>query len=227
MISAFLCRVLDPLVFGDYPKIMKENAGSRIPTFTKLESTMVKGAFDFIGVIHYTTCKIKDNPTSLMAELRDFDSDKAVTIIRDYDVTDYGVPIQPWGLEGVLDYLKQVYGNPPVFIYENGQQTLRTSSLEDTSRLEYVQAYIGGVLNALRNGSNIRGYFVWSFLDVFELFEGFKYTAGLVYVDMDDPELKRYPKLSANWFSQFLKSKTKVDREQVIKSEENLLNLPS
>ena len=30
------------------------------------------------------------------------------------------VVITPWALEGVLEYLKQVYGNPPVFVYENG-----------------------------------------------------------------------------------------------------------
>ncbi|PON55334.1 Glycoside hydrolase [Trema orientale] len=220
--------VMDPLVFGDYPKIMKENAGSRIPTFTKLESKMVKGAFDFIGLIHYFVVKIKDNSVSLMTELRDFHSDQAVKTRMDEDLfTGAELPISPWGLEGVLEYLKQVYGNPPVFIYENGQRMLRTSSLEDTPRVEYLQAYIGGVLNAMRNGSDTRGYIAWSFLDVFELFNGFKSAYGLVYVDMDDPELKRYPKLSARWYSQFLKRKTKVDTDQVIESEENVFDLSS
>ncbi|XP_062088581.1 hydroxyisourate hydrolase-like isoform X4 [Humulus lupulus] len=147
--------VLDPLVFGDYPKSMKKNAASRIRTFTKLESEMVKGAFDFIGVIHYCTFMIKDDPTNLMTEVRDFTMDKAVKVIRDYDLSD-GLPIRPWGLEGVLEYLKQSYGNPPVFVYENGLQTQRTSSLEDNSRVEYIQAYIGGVLNALRSKARSR-----------------------------------------------------------------------
>lgn len=30
------------------------------------------------------------------------------------------VPLMPWGLGQVLELFKQVYGNPPVFIYENG-----------------------------------------------------------------------------------------------------------
>ena len=64
-------------MFGDYPKIMKQNAGSRIPSFTKQESQMVKGAFDFIGVIHYLNAKIKDNPVSLETELRDYSLDQA------------------------------------------------------------------------------------------------------------------------------------------------------
>lgn len=58
-----------------------------------------------------------------------------------------------------------------------------------------------------RNGSNINGYFTWSFLDVFELLSGYKSSYGLFYVDLDDPDRKRYPKLSAKWFSNFLQVK--------------------
>ena len=31
---------------------------------------------------------------------------------------------------------------------------------------------------------------------------------GLCCVDLDDPDFKRYPKLSARWYSDFLKGKT-------------------
>ena len=57
-----------------------------------------------------------------------------------------------------------------------------------------------------RNGSNVRGYFARSFLDVFELLDGYRSSFGLYYVDRDDPHLKRHPKLSAYWYSSFLKS---------------------
>jgi beta-glucosidase len=46
---------------------------------------------------------------------------------------------------------------------------------------------------------------VWSFIDAFELLDGYKSIYGLYYVDRNDPELRRYPKLSAKWYSQFLK----------------------
>ncbi|XP_038708906.1 beta-glucosidase 11-like isoform X2 [Tripterygium wilfordii] len=85
------------------------------------------------------------------------------------------------------------------------QSAPRNSSLEDTSRIKYLHAYIGAVLDAVRNGSDVRGYFTWSFLDVFELLDGYKSGFGLFYVDLDDPDLKRYPKLSAYWYSNFLK----------------------
>jgi beta-glucosidase len=56
-----------------------------------------------------------------------------------------------------------------------------------------------------RNGSNTKGYFVWSFIDTFELLDGYKSIYGLYYVDRNDQELRRYPKLSAKWYNQFLK----------------------
>ncbi|XP_058010219.1 beta-glucosidase 10-like [Hevea brasiliensis] len=86
-----------------------------------------------------------------------------------------------------------------------GQVSRRNSSLDDTSRAEYLHASIGGLLDAIRNGSNTRGYFVWSFLDVFELLDGRGSSYGLYFVDLDDPSLRRLPKKSAHWYSHFLK----------------------
>ena len=72
-----------------------------------------------------------------------------------------------------------------------------------------------------RNGSNTRGYFQWAFLDVLELLDGYKSGFGLYYVDLDDPDLKRQPKLSAHWYSHFLKTKG-VSSDGFIKLEKNL-----
>lgn len=51
----------------------------------------------------------------------------------------------------------------------------------------------------------MKGYFHWSFLDAFELLDGYESGFGLYYVDLDDPDLQRYPKLSARWYRHFLK----------------------
>ncbi|KAG5080174.1 hypothetical protein JHK86_004239 [Glycine max] len=93
------------------------------------------------------------------------------------------------------------------------QRTGTNSSLQDVSRVKYLHGYIGGVLDALRDGSNIKGYFAWSFLDVFELLAGYKSSFGLYYVDRNDPELKRYPKLSAKWYSRFLKGSIELQKD--------------
>lgn len=73
-----------------------------------------------------------------------------------------------------------------------------------------------------RNGSNTRGYFVWSFLDLFEIIGGYQFGYGIYYVDLDDPELRRYPKLSAHWYSHFLKG-GKVGLDSVIKPRNDFI----
>ncbi|KAG2261504.1 hypothetical protein Bca4012_013754 [Brassica carinata] len=69
-------------------------------------------------------------------------------------------------------------------------------------------AYIGAVLNSIRNGSDARGYFVWSFMDLYELLSGYEFSFGLYYVNFSVPHRKRTPKLSAHWYSAFLKDNT-------------------
>ncbi|XP_021775473.1 beta-glucosidase 3-like [Chenopodium quinoa] len=116
-------------------------------------------------------------------------------------------PNIPWALEGLLEYFKDVYNNPPIYIYENGQVTEHRTTVYDLSRVEYLQTHIGGVLDAVRNGSNTKGYFVWSFVDLFEVLYGYKYSFGLYYVDFHDPKRTTYAKLSQRWYSAFLNGK--------------------
>ncbi|KAF3635674.1 Beta-glucosidase 11 [Capsicum annuum] len=77
------CKFIKPLIFGDYPQIMKKNVGSRLPRFSKSESELVKGSLDFIGLNHYNQVYAKDNPTSLEEDLRDFTMDTGVEILLD------------------------------------------------------------------------------------------------------------------------------------------------
>ncbi|KAK6269348.1 hypothetical protein POUND7_007552 [Theobroma cacao] len=79
-VSAMFCRIANPLVFGDYPDAMKKFAGSRMPSFTNHESELVRGSFDFLGVMHYSTFNVQDSPGSLELKQRDFDMDIAASI---------------------------------------------------------------------------------------------------------------------------------------------------
>ncbi|EAZ13920.1 hypothetical protein OsJ_03846 [Oryza sativa Japonica Group] len=80
-------------------------------------------------------------------------------------------------------------------------------SLDDPDRVDYIKGYIGGVLDAIRNGVDVRGYFVWSFVDVYELLEGYQSRSGLYRVDFDDGARPRRARRSARWYSDFLKGK--------------------
>ncbi|XP_065854962.1 beta-glucosidase 16-like [Euphorbia lathyris] len=48
-------KVYEPLYHGSYPAEMVDRVGTRLPTFTKEESNLVKGSYDFIGMNYYTT----------------------------------------------------------------------------------------------------------------------------------------------------------------------------
>ncbi|PIA37897.1 hypothetical protein AQUCO_02900030v1 [Aquilegia coerulea] len=213
--------IMDPLTFGDYPEVMKKNAGSRLPSFTPQEAHQVMNSYDFIGLNHYSTMYVKDNPDSLKAHPRNVFKDMAAAVY----VVQY--PIDPASMQGMLEYFKQKYRNPPIYIHENGQRTPSNSSLNDISRVKYLHGYIGSLLEGLRNGSNARGYFTWSFLDVFELLYGFESRFGLYYVDFNDPDLKRYAKLSAHWYSNFLKGRNNTNNAGTIDADQkNIYTLP-
>nr|E3W9M3.1 RecName: Full=Cyanidin 3-O-glucoside 7-O-glucosyltransferase (acyl-glucose); Short=AA7GT; Short=Dg AA7GT; AltName: Full=Acyl-glucose-dependent anthocyanin 7-O-glucosytransferase; AltName: Full=Beta-glucosidase like protein; Short=DgBGLUL; Flags: Precursor [Delphinium grandiflorum]BAJ33502.1 beta glucosidase like protein [Delphinium grandiflorum] len=201
----------DPLVFGDYPIIMKENVGSRLPSFTKNESELVKGSFDFIGLNHYFVFYIQDDPEEITTpiSLRNFDSDMRVKAsVKPGDSGD------PSGLKNLLRYFKDNYGNPPVYVHENGFGSPQNETLDDDmGRIRYISGYIGSMLEAIKNGSDTRGYFVWSFMDAFEILSGYQTRYGIVHVDFDDKSLKRQLKPSAQWYSNFIKKKNTTEDE--------------
>lgn len=57
-------------------------------------------------------------------------------------------------------------------------------------------------------------------MDLLELLGGYTATYGLYYVDLDDPDLKRYPRLSAKWYSHFLHGKS-MDLDITTKLDKN------
>ncbi|KAJ3696400.1 hypothetical protein LUZ61_000105 [Rhynchospora tenuis] len=67
--------VINPVVFGDYPAVMREVVGSRLSNFTGRQSKLVKGSADFIGINHYTSCYISDNSNTDATRIPDFNAD--------------------------------------------------------------------------------------------------------------------------------------------------------
>lgn len=59
-------------------------------------------------------------------------------------------------------------------------------------------------LNFCRDGSQLKGYFIWSLLDNYEWSSGYTVRFGLHYVDYKNNLLVRYPKKSAGWLKSIL-----------------------
>ncbi|XP_023644132.1 putative beta-glucosidase 5 isoform X2 [Capsella rubella] len=203
---------LGPLIFGDYPDTMRRTIGSRLPFFSEEESEQVKGSSDFLGINHYFAASVTSSKSN--SGNPDFYSDMGGYVTCMNQSLSFEYPVAPWTMEAVLEYIKQSYGNPPVYILENGTPIKQQ---KDTPRVEYLHAYIGAMLKSIRNGSDTRGYFVWSFMDLYELRGGYHDGYGLYSVNFSDPHRKRSPRLSAHWYSNFLKSKTTLLGSQGIK----------
>jgi beta-glucosidase len=73
---------MDPLVFGNYPTIMRKNVGSRLPVLSDEDSRRIKGSYDFIGLNHYATIPVQADMSQLENQFRDYIHDVAVKISK-------------------------------------------------------------------------------------------------------------------------------------------------
>lgn len=79
---------------------------------------------------------------------------------------------------------------------------LRAERVPDVARRAYLQATIGQVLRARREGVPVDGYFYWSLTDNFEWAAGYGPRFGLIRVDYDTQQ--RTVKDSGRWYRDFL-----------------------
>ncbi|CAK7331899.1 unnamed protein product [Dovyalis caffra] len=199
---------MDPLTKGDYPQNMHDNVGGRLPKFTSEESKMLKGSYDFIGLNYYTTYYAQS------MESVDYKDAGFMTDVRaNWPGERNGVPIGPqagvkWlyiypeGIRQLLNYTKDVYENPTIYITENGVDDVSNNSsslveaLNDPIREKYYKDHLKNVLRSINDhGVDVKGFFAWSFMDNFEWGSGYSVRFGLYYVDFKN-DLKRYAKKS-------------------------------
>ncbi|XP_023644639.1 putative beta-glucosidase 41 [Capsella rubella] len=213
---------MDPLIYGDYPASMKSLVEERLPKITPEMSKAIKGAFDYVGINHYTTLYARNDRTRIRKLiLQDASSDSAVITSSYRGGIAIGeragsswLHIVPWGIRKLAVYVKDMYGNPPVIITENGMDEKNNpfidmeKALEDDKRISFHRDYLSNLSAAIRNdGCDVRGYFVWSLLDNWEWNSGYTVRFGIYYVDYKN-NLTRIPKASALWFQTLLSSST-------------------
>src|SRR5471030_472890 len=117
--------------------------------------------------------------------------------------TGMGWAIDPEGLVEILLDLRSNYGNPRVYVTENGAYFKETprggDRIDDRERIGYLHNHIAACHAAIAKGANLAGYFVWTIMDNFEWAYGYTATFGLVGVDRIT--LTRTPKASYDWFA--------------------------
>ena len=76
------------------------------------------------------------------------------------------------------------------------------SETDDTRRVAFYDEHLKSVLEAQKQGADVRGYFAWSLLDNYEWAEGYNKRFGIVHVDYDTQQ--RTPKSSYRAFQGML-----------------------
>ncbi|KAK9874486.1 hypothetical protein WA026_002834 [Henosepilachna vigintioctopunctata] len=197
---------------GDYPEIVKKRVlehskkqgylRSRLPELSKEEVEFVQGTYDFLGLNYYTTFLVENNNSST--------DDLG---INKYQKEDWQKSASSWlkgypvGLRKILNWIKNSYDNPDVFITENGFSD--HGQLNDTERIYYLKKHLEEVLKAIHEDKvSVRGYAVWSLLDNFEWMQGYSEKFGLFHVDFKDPNRPRTTKLSSKWYKKVISAKT-------------------
>ncbi|KAF7824487.1 vicianin hydrolase-like [Senna tora] len=76
-------------------------------------------------------------------------------------------------------------------------------AIKDAFRIRYLDGHLRSILQAIKDGVNVKGYYIWAFSDNFEWASGYTVRFGMIYVDYKN-NLKRYLKYSAYWLKMFL-----------------------
>ncbi|XP_042351503.1 lactase-like b isoform X2 [Plectropomus leopardus] len=209
-----------PIFHGDYPQVMKDFIGrksvqqglgtSRLPTFSPQEKSYIKGTSDFLGIGHFTTRYItqKNYPSGRSSSSYFTDRDLAELVDPRWpDPGSEWLYSVPWGFRRLLNFVKTQYGNPMIYVTENGvSEKMLCTELCDDWRIQYYKDYINEMLKAIKDGVNVKGYTAWSLLDKFEWDEGYSERFGLYYVDFRNKNKPRYPKASVQFYKRIISS---------------------
>jgi beta-glucosidase len=161
--------------------------------------------FDFIGLQNYTQVVTKH--VGLVPFVHANQVKPKKRNVKPENITEMGWEVYPEGIHKIIKQFAAYKNMPPIIVTENGAAykdvVEKDNSIHDKQRIEFFKNYLSNVLKAKREGVDLRGYFVWTFMDNFEWAEGYKPRFGLVHVDFNTQE--RRIKDSGKWFKEFLK----------------------
>ncbi|KAM3955825.1 myrosinase 1-like [Aphomia sociella] len=198
---------------------------SRLPAFTKEEIELVKGTYDFYGLNHYTSRKVRKTKPNEYVPSNIFGGEPEFQYIGELDPV-WPVSCNGWlashpvGLRRLLSWLKKEYGDIKFFITENGYPTGPKNYIEDDDRIQYYKDYLEQIMLAINeDGVDVIGYTAWSLVDNFEWMDGYNVRFGLYEVNFTDPQRTRTPRKSAKFYSEIISNQKKLEAKKYRSSQ--------
>lgn len=184
---------LDPLLRGAYPTRFAPLVDGLVQPG---DLEQIRQTIDFLGVNYYAPIYQRADPTGIVGG-------NWGALPPGMRTTAMGWPIDPAGLGETLADLRDHYGNPRVYVTENGAFFEETPGpggrIVDTDRIVYLRDHIAACHHAIATGVNLGGYFIWTLVDNWEWAHGYSATFGLAHLDR--ATLTRTPKASYDWFA--------------------------
>ena len=185
---------IDPIFKGEYPPLA-EKLGLK-PDHEDME--VIKQPLDFLGVNYYTRLLATYDPSDPLVQ--------AKQVKKRTPITEKGWEIYPNGLYEMLMRLRREYGNPLLYVTENGvafeDNVTKGGKIQDDDRIAFLRDHIAQAYRAIKEGVRLNGYFIWTIIDNFEWAEGYSQRFGLVQTNYQS--LKRTPKKSFYWYKQVI-----------------------
>lgn len=194
---------LDPLFRGGYPADMREyylQKGLVLPKEQPGDRVLMAEPVDFLGINYYNIefTRQDDSVWPLAFSLE----------TGPHDVTNYGWPIVAHGLRDLLVRLHREYGVAKIFVTENGASFLDVENIKgevlDDCRIDYIERHLMACHEAIGQGVNLAGYYVWTLLDDFEWNTAYTQKFGLVY--LRHGSLDRIIKKSGHWYAGIIRN---------------------
>lgn len=199
-------QYLDPALLGRYPEELRDIFGEAWPGWAPEEVAALEVTVDFLGVNYYTRSVTRDDARSWPLRASSVRQNHATH-------TETGWEVYAQGLEDTLLWVKQRYGDVPLYVTENGAAFYDppgapADGVQDPLRVAYLREHLRAVRRAIAAGCDVRGYFVWSLLDNLEWAHGFSKRFGIVHVDFESQQ--RTPKSSAHFYSKVIATNGRV-----------------
>ncbi len=193
---------LEPMLLGSYPVDLMPLLE---PVIRPGDLATIRQPLDFYGVNYYYPLRVASAPEDAEApfEMRD---------LVGYPVTELGRPVVPDALREWLIMFRARFraALPPIIITESGCSYGMTPDengvVDDQPRIDYLDAHLRAIAEAVQRGVDVRGFYTFSLMDGFEWAEGLEHRFGLVHVDFDT--LVRTPKRSFDWYADMIAAQT-------------------
>jgi len=195
-------QYLDPIRLGAYPPELKMLYGEAWPQFEESDFREIRQPIDFLGVNYYTRGITKNAPPAMLERAERVRNPRA-------PYTETSWEVFPQGLTDILVWVRDRYGDLPMYITENGAAFYDPPSsadvVDDALRVDYLRKHLRAIREAMRRGVDLRGYCVWSLLDNFEWALGYAKRFGIVHVDFATQQ--RTIKASGRFYAEVIRTR--------------------